>query len=148
MMPMVREHGSATIQQIFEWDFQMGEVADAEQYRAGIKDRTTMTREWELFLDQYPLVLTPYFMRSTPVWDCDARAFEETRDVFQAGMYSTGINFVSLPAGVVPIGLVDDLPAGIQVVGRRYREDLILDALEAIERRVGVLTRELWARDG
>ena len=148
MMPMVREHGSATIQQIFEWYFQMGEVADAEQYRAGIKDRTTMTREWELFLDQYPLVLTPYFMRSTPAWDCDARSFEETRDVFQAGMYSTGINFVSLPAGVVPIGLVDDLPAGIQVVGRRYREDLILDALEAIERRVGVLTRELWARDG
>ncbi len=148
MMPMVREHGSATIQQIFEWYFQIGQVANADEYRVGIKERSTMTREWELFLDQYPLVLTPYFMRPTPAWDCDAQSFEETYDVFRAAMYSTGINFVSLPAGVVPIGLVEDLPAGIQVVGRRYREDLILDAIEAIEVRVGVLARELWAREG
>ena len=148
MMPMVREHGSATIQQIFEWYFQIGQVANADEYRVGIKERSTMTREWELFLDQYPLVLTPYFMRPTPAWDCDAQSFEETYDVFRAAMYSTGINFVSLPAGVVPIGLVEDLPAGIQVVGRRYREDLILDAIEAIEARAGVLARELWAREG
>jgi amidase len=62
-------------------------------------------------------------------------------------MYSTGINFLALPAGVVPIGLVESLPAGIQVVGRRYREDLILNAMETIESRVGVLTRQLWARE-
>ena len=44
MLPMVREHGSTTIQQIFAWYFQMGAVSDAEQYRAGIKDSNTKTR--------------------------------------------------------------------------------------------------------
>jgi amidase len=43
--------------------------------------------------------------------------------------------------------LIEGLPAGVQLIGRRYREDMILDAMTAIEARVGVLTRELWARE-
>ena len=36
----------------------------------------------------------------------------------------------------------------MQIIGQRYREDLILDALEAIEQRVGILVHQLWAREG
>ena len=147
MMPLAREHGSATIQQILEWYFQMGEAADAAAYREGIKERTAMTRQWDVFLEQTPLVLTPYFLQPTPEWDCDAKSLQGTRDVFNAAIYSTGINWVSLPAGVTPIGLIEGLPAGVQLIGRRYREDMILDAMAAIEARVGVLARELWARE-
>ena len=35
----------------------------------------------------------------------------------------------------------------MQIIGQRYREDLILDALEAIEHRVGILVHQLWARE-
>ena len=45
------------------------------------------------------------------------------------------------------MGLVEGLPAGVQIVGRRYREDLILDAMEAVEREVGTLHQVLWARE-
>ena len=48
---------------------------------------------------------------------------------------------------MVPVGLVEGLPAGVQIVGRRFREDLILDAMAAVEAQVGVLTRTLWARE-
>ncbi len=47
---------------------------------------------------------------------------------------------------MVPIGFVEALPAGVQLIGRRYREDLILAAMQAIEARVGVLSHELWSR--
>ena len=43
--------------------------------------------------------------------------------------------------------LPDELPAGVQIVGRRYREDLILDAMEAIEASVGILAHKLWERE-
>ena len=80
-------------------------------------------------------------------WDYDAQGFEQTKDLFDASIYSYGINYLGLPAGVVPIGLVEGLPAGVQIVGRRFREDLILDAMAAIEQRVGVLVHQLWARE-
>ena len=144
LMPLARQEGSPIIQQLFQWHSEIVEVADAENYRIGIKERTAITREWNVFLDEYPLVLTPYFMRPTPEWDCDLKSFQDYKDICRTSVYSTGTNFLSLPAGVVPIGLVDDLPTGVQIVGRRYREDYVLDAMEAIEKRVGVLTRQLW----
>ena len=38
-------------------------------------------------------------------------------------------------------------PAGVQIIGRRYREDMVLDAMEVIESRMGVLTQALWEKE-
>ena len=72
--------------------------------------------------------------------------FAQTKDLFDAAIYSYGINYLGLPAGFVPVDLVEDLPAGVQLVGRRFREDVILDAMAAIEQRAGLLVNRLWAR--
>jgi len=146
LMPVAIEHGSKTIQQIFEWYFQMGTVSDAEAYREGVKERTAMTREWNVFLEKTPLILSPFFLQPTPDWDCDAKSFKGTRDAFYSAIYSTGINWLSLPAGVVPIGMIEGRPAGVQIIGRRFREDLILNAMQKIEEREGILTEQLWKR--
>ena len=74
------------------------------------------------------------------------KLFEELQKSFYSAIYSTCINWLSLPAGVVPIGMIEGRPAGVQIIGRRFREDLILDAMQKIEDRVGVLTEELWNR--
>ena len=145
--PAAREHGSETIRTIIAHYQRIGNPVDAAGYRQGIADRTALTREWSVFLDAYPLVLCPFLMRSMYAWDYDAQGFEQVKDLFQSAIYSTGINYLSLPAGVVPIGFADGLPAGVQIVGRRYREDLILDAMEAVEASVGILTRTLWERE-
>lgn len=145
--PLARQHGSERVQQIFDWYYRMGKVAEGPAYLAGLAARTRMTRAWNVFLEAHPLVLTPFLMRPTYDWDYDAQGFEQTRDLFDAAIYSYGINYLSLPAGVLPVGLVEGLPAGVQIVGRRYREDLILDAMEAVEREVGTLHQVLWARE-
>ena len=145
--PIAREHGSETIQTIFEKFQRIGNPVDPDGYRQGIADRTALTREWSVFLDRYPLVLSPFMMRSLYPWDYDAQGFEQMDDLFRAAIYSTGVNYLSLPAGVVPIGFADGLPAGVQIIGRRYREDLILDAMEAVEGSVGILTHALWQRE-
>jgi amidase len=36
--------------------------------------------------------------------------------------------------------VVDGLPVGVQLLGRRFREDTILDAAEVIEARADVVT--------
>ena len=146
LFPLARQYGSPTIQRIFDWYASREKVVEGTDYLLGIAERTRMTRAWSVFLEDHPLVLTPFFMRPTYPWNYDAESAANVNDLFDAAIYSYGINYLGLPAGVVPVGLVDGLPAGIQIVGRRFREDLILDAMTVVEGHVGVLARTLWAR--
>ncbi len=143
--PIVDQFASEDLRRIFGWYYEYGEILDMDRYRAGLADRTRMIRNWNVFLDTHPLVLTPFLMRPTYPWNYDARGFEQTKDLFDAAIYSYGVNYLGLPAGVVPIDLVEGLPAGVQLVGRRFREDIILDAMEAIEQYAGSLVKRLWA---
>jgi amidase len=146
LFPLGRQYGSPTIQNIFSWYERMANAVDAEGYMLGIAERTRMTRAWSEFLERHPLVLTPFLMRPTFPWNYDAESYENTKDLFDAAIYSYGINYLALPAGMAPIGLIDGLPAGVQIIGRRFREDLVLDAMAVVEGHVGVLARTLWGR--
>lgn len=141
-----REHGSEDLKNIFDWYYRIGNIVDAAGYLAGIAERTRLTRVWNRFLDRYPLVLSPFLMRPLYPWNYDAQGFEQTRDLFTSAFYSIGVNYLSLPAGVTPVGYAGGLPAGVQVIGRRYREDQILDAMQVLQDEIGLLTDELWSR--
>jgi amidase len=144
--PTVDQYGSEDLRRIFGWYYEMGNILDLDDYRAGLADRTRMMRAWNVFLEDHPLILTPFLMRPLYSWNYDAQGFAQTKDVFDGAVYSYGINYLGLPAGVVPVDLVEDLPAGVQLVGRRFREDVILDAMAAIEQGAGCLVKQLWAR--
>ena len=141
---MAKEYASETMRNIFEWYYTIGDLVDADGYRTGIAERTRMTRDWSVFLEQYPLVLSPFLMRPMFSWNYDAQSKANVHDLFRAAIYSVGVNYLGLPAGVVPAGRAGGLPAGVQIIGRRFREDLILDAMEAVESRLGVMARTLW----
>jgi amidase len=49
-------------------------------------------------------------------------------------------NTLGLPAVALTVGIQDDLPQALQVIGPRYREDLCLDAVATIEDRLGIIT--------
>ena len=134
------------MRRIFSWYYELGKILDLDAYRAGLSDRTRMMRAWNLFIDDHPLVLTPFLMRPTYPWNYDAQGMTQAKDLFDAAVYSYGINYLGLPAGVVPIDLVENLPAGVQLVGRRFREDVIFDAMSAVEQRAGLLVKRLWTR--
>ena len=145
--PILDRSGSEEIRRIFGWYSDIGALLDFDGYRTGLADRTRMMRAWNVFLDANPLLLTPFLMRPTYPWNYDALGLEQTKDLFDSAIYSYGINYLGLPAGVVPIDFVEGLPAGVQIVGRRFREDAILDAMAEVERRAGLLVHQLWARE-
>jgi len=144
--PIIDQCGSEEVRRIFGWYYEIGKILNLDDYRTGLADRTRMMRAWSVFLDTYPLVLTPFLMRPTYPWNYDALGLMQTKDLFESAVYGYGINYLALPAGVVPLDLVEDLPAGVQLVGRRFREDVILDAMAAIEQKAGCLVNRLWAR--
>jgi len=143
--PAIRQYGSPEINAVFDWYYEMSEILDRDGYVSALAERTRIQRDWNRFLAEHPLVLTPFLMRPTYDWDYDAQGPEQVRDLFDAAIYSTGINFLGLPAGVIGMDLVAGRPAAVQIVGQRYREDLICEALSAIEGRNGILVHQLWA---
>jgi amidase len=52
-------------------------------------------------------------------------------------LYSYAMNFMGLPAAIVQANENDGQPVGVQIVGRRFREDMILDAAQAPGERHG-----------
>jgi amidase len=46
-----------------------------------------------------------------------------------------GVPVLGLPAVSVPTGVAGGLPMGVQIIGRRFREDMVLDAAQVIEAR-------------
>lgn len=95
--------------------------------------RATFVRDWELFLQDYAVVVMPV-SGELPFPDgldlVDAESFAR---VWRAQMPQIGIPFMGLPALTVSTGVVGRVPVGVQVVAGRYREDLCLQAGEAIE---------------
>jgi amidase len=143
----IRRLGSNTLNRIFDQYYRHFPPYEGEQLFKAMADRTRFARAWSEFLEDYPLVLTPFLFQPTFDWDADvpdrAGKFE---DVLGSAFYSFAFNYMGLPAGLVPASYNDGLPIGVQVVGRRFREDLILDALEVIESRTGVMAQKLWSR--
>jgi Asp-tRNA(Asn)/Glu-tRNA(Gln) amidotransferase A subunit family amidase len=68
------------------------------------------------------------------------RTGEEVRAITDSMRLTVAANKPGLPAVAVPVGVASGLPLGVQVIGPRYREDLCLEAAEAIEARLGVIT--------
>ncbi|GFE04131.1 hypothetical protein Scani_03990 [Streptomyces caniferus] len=98
-----------------------------------------LQRDWAVFLEEYPLVLAPVFTDPPFAPGEELRDEESHQRIQRALRLCTATSFVGVPAVAVPTGVVEGLPYGVQLIGRSYREDLCLEAAEAVERRLGVL---------
>ena len=99
-----------------------------------------IAQEWDLFLKRYPLVLGPVSTMQPFDVGYDISGPEQMKYFFQSIGLTEVCNLLGLPSVAVPVQVVDGLPQGVQLIGRRYHEDLCFDAAEAIERQQGVLT--------
>ena len=97
-------------------------------------------------MEDYPLVLAPVSQVPPFPQQEDLRGLERVRQMLDEQSMLYSVNLLGLPAAAVPTGLVDGVPIGVQIIGQHFREDLCLDAAQAIETAVGVLAHQLWAR--
>lgn len=144
----IRRLGSDTLNRIFDQYYEHFPPFEGEMLLKAMSERTRYARAWSEFLEAYPLVLTPFLFDPTFDHDADvpggSTKFEA---VLGSAYYSFAFNYLGLPTGLVPASFHEGLPIGVQIVGRRFREDLILEALEAVEQRAGVMAERLWKKD-
>jgi amidase len=146
--PVLQRLGSAQMRRY--WSV-LGSLArpygQVGEYLDDLAARTTLAREWLLFLEDFPVLVVPEMLGPLLVVDEDVRSDQDTRRVWRSLRPSIAINLLGLPAVLAPTGLDGGLPTGVQLVASRFREDVALDAAEAVEAGVGALPlAHLWAR--
>jgi Asp-tRNA(Asn)/Glu-tRNA(Gln) amidotransferase A subunit family amidase len=88
------------------------------------------------YMQDFPVILTPAC--GVPAWHHGQRRWQtDTKDIglLQAMMPATMFNITSLPAVTIPFGMTEDgIPVSIQVAGRPYEEEVILEVAQILER--------------
>lgn len=146
----IQRLGSDEVKAIFAEYYAAFPPYEPDEYLRVIAARTGYARQWSMLLDAYPLVLTPFLPMPFFTAGRDAEGAEGVAEVMGSAFWSTALNFLGLPAGNVPARLAaletGAQPIGVQIVGRRWREDLVVEAMAAIEAAVGPMAPRLWAR--
>jgi amidase len=131
--PLIDRDGDEAIRKATGfWHEIVPEIGLAD-YMKGLAERNRWLREWSVFMERYPLVLAPVSLAPPFEIGFDTTSAARTAEVLQLQAPQYVVNFLGLPAAAVPTGLAGGLPTGVQIIGQRMREDLCLDAAEAIE---------------
>ena len=105
-----------------------------DDYLEGLLRRFGIARDWSLFFDRWPILLMPNsWERQFPI-DDDLRSQARFEQILLAQSPLLAPALLGLPGLSVPTGMADGLPAGVQLVADRFREDQLLAAGQVIER--------------
>jgi amidase len=119
-------------------------LMEALQARAGL------VREWQQFLCDFPVVLCPVSGELPFDQQLDVSSEAAFARVFEAQLTQRALPAIGMPGLSVATGEAKGRPVGIQLIGPRYREDILLAAGHAIA-MAGQPVRvaepdETWAR--
>jgi amidase len=140
MIEMIRQNGGAAIRKTGELMINQAPAVDFAAYVKALGRRATVLREWQIFLERYPLILMPVCRVPAYRLGLDQEDDAAMKRIFDDMAPILAPAVLGLPGVAVPTGIGDPMPLGVQIVGSRFREDLCLDAAEAIEQRAGIPT--------
>ena len=113
------------------------EVESPVEYMASYGQRHAVASAWQEFQEDFPVTVGP-IMTQPPFVIC--YDLQDPGDVLDQMRFEVALNLLGLPAVCVPTGVANGLPQVVEVIGGRYREGLCLEAAQAIEDALGIVT--------
>lgn len=99
--------------------------------------RAHLARKWQLFLEDWPLVLTAVSWVKPMIDDLDVSDTIETDYFYQVVAPYMGTPTIGLPGLSVPVGTVPGKPMGVQLLATRFGDRRLLEAGAVLERAIG-----------
>ncbi|MFC7394048.1 amidase family protein [Scopulibacillus cellulosilyticus] len=144
-MPLVEQSGDQGIIKALNHYSAISEVwwgpnPDLKDYMKGYARRGTLIGQLQQFLEDCPLILLPVSSEQAFDQDADIASIESMRHVVSAQWPMTSIPTLGFPAISVPTSVAEGLPVGVQILGRKFREDTLFEAAEIIEAHNDIVT--------
>jgi amidase len=133
-----RQMGDSRIQNAINTWLDVTPLFDLPAFSQALGKREQIRREWQLFMETYPIVIMPTSWRTPFPLDYDQQGPAAFRDILNVQSPCFVIPFLGLPALSVPTGVVNGVPTGVQVVASWFREDHCFDVGELIEAAVSM----------
>lgn len=102
--------------------------------------RDGVARRWGEWFVDHPVLLTPTWTQPAFEADWDISGEEGSIGTLELMRPVLPGNLLGLPCAVVPGGMADGLPVGVQVIGDRYTDLRVLAVAEQIEQSLGRIT--------
>lgn len=135
LRPVIPATGDKGMQAFMDVFWELRGSGDLAAYQAALREREAILIKWQIFLDTHPLILMPACAEQSLPVGIDTQGADAVRRMLNALKYQLAIPVLGLPSLAVPMSQRDGLPDGVQIVSRRFREDLCLAAGELIEAR-------------
>lgn len=100
---------------------------------AALQTRAGLVRQWQMFLAEYPVLLCPVSGELPFDQQLDVQSDADFARVYEAQLTQRALAAIGMPGLAVATGETAGRPVGVQLIGPRYREDIVLAAGQDIE---------------
>ena len=148
LAPMLKDiDDSGLLAAISDWVTTLPEPKP-QTFMAALVDRDLVMRAWTKFLADHPIVVSPLMSVASVARGYDIAHAGAMSELTHIGRWGVNLSAIAMPALAFPTGRVDGVPIGVQLFSRAWREDLLLDAGDALEARFGPVTPVgcLWGK--
>jgi amidase len=140
MQPVLDRLMGAGGRQFLDYGIEHLPAPDLASSAAAHTARHGLARRWSLWYQDHPVLLSPVWSQPAFPLDFDIDGAEGAIATLELMRPVLPANLLGTPAAVVPAGMADGLPVGVQVMGGKYTDLRCLAVAEAIERLLGPLT--------
>lgn len=109
-----------------------GQKYHSRYYASGMNLYLELIERYDALLDEHDLLVMPTALQTAPEYDPERDQFDRLRELSVLDN-AAPFNRTGHPAISVPVGEVDGLPVGLQLVGLRFDDATVLDAAYAVE---------------
>src|SRR5215469_10168831 len=138
--PLLDQLMGAGARQLMDYDDAYLPPSDLASWAMAHTARHGLAQRWSLWYQEYPVLLSPVWSQPAFPLGFDVASLEGAIATLELVRPVLPANLLGTPAAVVPAGMADGLPVGVQIMGGKYTELRCLAVAEAIERLLGPLT--------
>jgi aspartyl-tRNA(Asn)/glutamyl-tRNA(Gln) amidotransferase subunit A len=107
-------------------------------YLKALKVRTLIKQDFDQVFQKYDVIITP----TAPTVSFPLGAVEDPLTMYMNDICTIPVNLAGLPGLSMPCGLHDDMPIGMQLIGKPFDEGTMLRVAHAYEQNSGLVMKK------